>query len=288
MVTEAVADLSTQTHEQGRTPRRGGVHWRYGMGFVVLLASILSLVLVGQIAGWIQDPHRSTQAGTMADFRASQLQAALWTLPAPGGGDVPEAFYANAVRAEQGVLLDVAYPATPDSPPTGLTVRLDGSATSGVLSGHHLTTVQRCYHYSLGPVPGAMVHQQVACPGAAEAPAIRNPTGTSNDDSSRAALLSLGMRLTGLSPAQRNVPAGDDGVRQLMSEARMVDGTPWTASYPQRSGGLGDIVLAIGSGGSAGCLFAGIHAGVLTAWTAPLLAPCTAQRAEQAVLAGPS
>ncbi|MFC1435411.1 hypothetical protein ACEZDB_32700 [Streptacidiphilus sp. N1-3] len=297
MVTEAVADLSTQTHEQGRTPRRGGVHWRYGMGFVVLLASVLSLVLVGQIAGWIQDPHRSAQAGAMADYRASTLQGELRTLPPLSAGGVLEASYASAVRAQNGVLLDVAYPAAAGGAPVGLTVRLSGSATSGVLSGRHLTVVERCYHYTLSAT--AVAHQQVACPGATVAPAIRTTTSAPSSppastsapggkDTGPSALIGLASRLNALLPVQREVPADDSGVRQLLAAAEPPAGTPWEAAYPQRSGGGGDIVLAIGQGGAAGCLFAGIHAERLTAWMAPQLAPCTAARASLAVLAGRS
>ena len=307
-MTQAVAELSTQTQEQGRPPRRLVVHWRYGMGFVVLLASILSLVLVGQIAGWIQSPHDSARAGAAADFRASALQSALRTLPDPGGG-VPEAAYASAVREVQGVLLDVDYPAAPGSAPTGLTVRLFGSVTSGVLSGHHATVVVSCFRFGWESGPATAVHRQVACPGGTAAPDIRPGTSTGTDTGtgtgdmdatgSEAALLGLSMRLNGLAPAQWAVPADDSGTRQLLGAAGAAPGVHWAAVYPWRAAPVSslpsstatpsgarvrDTVMAIGTGGAAGCLFVDVHAGTLVAWTAPRLAPCTPARAARAVL----
>ena len=305
-MTQAVAELSTQTQEQGRPPRRLVVHWRYGMGFVVLLASILSLVLVGQIAGWIQNPHESTQAEASADYRATLLQVALRTLPEPDGSTVPEASYAEAVRAVGGVLLDVEYPAGSASAPTGLVVQLTGSATSGVLSGHHTTMLTRCFHYGWQSASATAVHQLVPCPGSGTGtgaePAARTGTeaGDSGPTGSGAVLLGLSVRLAGLSAAQKAVPADDAGTRRLLAAAGPPPGVPWTALYPERpagasggtgagtdtgtSGGTRDTVLAIGSGGPAGCLFVDVHAGTLTAWTAPQSAPCTAERASRAVL----
>jgi hypothetical protein len=294
-VTQAVAELSTQTQGQGRPPHRRVVHWRYGMGFVVLLASISSLVLVGQIAGWIQNPHESAQAEASADYRASLLQLALRTLPDPEGAMVPEASYAEAVRAVGGVLLDVDYPVAPGSLPTGFTVRLTGSATSGVLSGHHTTMVTRCFHYGWQSVTATAVHQLIACPGAGAdgaRPAARTGTGAGGSDptGSGAALLGLSVRLAGLAPAEKEVSADDTGTRQLLDAAGLVPGVPWTVLYPERAGGTPtsdgarDTVLAIGAGGPAGCLFVDVHAGVLTAWTAPQSVPCTAERASRAVL----
>jgi hypothetical protein len=303
-VTQAVAELSTPTQEQGGPPRRRVVHWRYGMGFVVLLASILSLVLVGQIAGWIQSPHDSAQAGAAADFRASALQSALRTLPDPGGG-VPEAAYASAVRGVQGVLLDVDYPAAPGSAATGLTVRLFGSVTSGVLSGHHTTVVVSCFRFSWESGPATAVHRQVACPGGTAEPAIRPGTGTGtatgdmDATGSEAALLGLSTRLNGLAPVQWAVPATAGGTRQLLGAAGAAPGVRWAAVYPWRAAPVSappsstatppgarvrDTVLAIGTGGAAGCLFVDVHVGTLIAWTAPRLAPCTAARAARAVL----
>jgi hypothetical protein len=323
MVTRAVAELSTQTQEQGRTPRRRVVHWRYGMGFVVLLASISSLVLVGQIAGWIQNPHESAQAEASVEYRALALQSALRTLPPSDGGAggsasghvggvvVPEAAYADAVRAAQGMLLDVEYPSVPGSAPSGITVRLAGMATSGVLSGRHVTLVTRCFHYGWVSSPETAVYQQVACPGGIVEPAIRtgtapgaspDPTPTSGSSGSggtsgsggpdqsgaRASLLGLSLRLAALPRPQKAVSADDSGTRQLLAAAQLPPGTLWDAAYPQQTGtgGVRDTALAIGSGGSAGCLFVDVHAGTLTAWVAPLSAPCTAVRASRAVLSG--
>ena len=287
-MTQAVAELSTQAQGEGRTPRRRVVHWRYGMGFVLLIASILSLVLVGQIAGWIQNPHDSARAAAAADFRASALQSALRGLPEPTAG-VPEAAYADAVREVQGVLLDVDYPSAPDTPPTGFTVRLYGSVTSGVLSGHHATVVFSCFHFAWTSSPAGAARRTVGCPEPAIQPAVR--TGGSGQDAtgSRAALVGLSARLTGLDPAQRAVSADSGGTRQLLGAAGAVPGVPWQAEYPWRtdgpSGGRAqDTTLAIGTGGTAGCLFVDVHAGTLTTWTAPQSAPCTAARAARAVL----
>ena len=302
-MTQAVAELSTQTQEQGRPPRRRVVHWRYGMGFVVLLASISSLVLVGQIAGWIQNPHESAQAEASADYRASLLQIALRTLPEPDAATVPEALYAEAVRAVGGVLLDVDYPAAPGSAPTGFTAQLTGSATSGVLSGHHTTMVTRCFHYGWHSATATAVHQLIACPGTdtGAQPAARTGTGTGGSDSTSggATLPGLSARLAGLSPDQKAVPADDAGTRQLLRAAGLPPGMSWTALYPVRPAGTGtgtgpyggatrDTVLAIGPGGPAGCLFVDVHAGGLTVWTAPQSVPCTADRVSRAVLADDS
>ncbi|MFC1420607.1 hypothetical protein [Streptacidiphilus cavernicola] len=291
-MTQAVAEQSAQA-EEGRTPRRRVVHWRYGMGFVLLLASILSLVLVGQIAGWIQDPHDSARAGEAAEFRASALQAALRALPVPGGG-VPEAAYAAAVRSVRGVLLDLDYPAAPGAAPTGLTVRLLGSVTSGVLSGHHTTVVTSCYHFDWSTTPATAARSQVPCPTAPVQPAIHTGGGGGGTDSedaagSASALVGLAMRLNGLAPAQQAVDPDPAGTRQLLGAAAAAPGVPWHAAYPWRdgqgsAGRVRDTVLAIGTGGVAGCLFVDVHAGALTAWTAPQLAPCTAARAAQAVM----
>ena len=286
MVTQAVADVSTQTQEQGRTPGRGGVRWRYGMGFVVLLASILSLVLVGQIAGWIQDPHGPAQAAAAADYQAQVLQQSLRALPAPAAGAVAEAEYARLVRAADGVLLDVTYPAA--GAPTGLTVQLEGRATSSVLSGRHLTVVSRCYHYDWVSAPVAAVHTPTACPTASSVePAVRTVTGPPTDPAAGpTALRGLAMRLAALPAAAREVSVDGSGLQALLSAAGLPSGTPWAAAYPQRAGAPRDGVLAIGGGGSSGCLFVDLHAGALTVWTAPQLAPCTGVRAARAVLAG--
>lgn len=293
-MTQAVAELSAQTRERGGTPPRGGVHWRYGMGFVVLLASILSLVLVGQIAGWIQDPRGADAAVSAADYRAQLFQETLRTLPRPTAGAVAEAGYAGAVREAGGVLLDVAYPAAGPGPhpggspgdglPTGLTVEFTGRATSGVLSGHRPTVATRCYRFDWSGTAASAARRTVSCPKPGVEPASRTAADPAG---SAASLRGLAMRLTALPPALQDVTADDNGVRVLLRTAGLPSGTPWAAGYPLRAGSVArDAVLAVGAGGASGCLFVGLHAGVLTAWTGPLLAPCTVAWAARAVAAG--
>jgi hypothetical protein len=96
------------------------------------------------------------------------------------------------------------------------------------------------------------------------------------------------------------VPAptvSDAAMRRLLSEAGLRPGTSvdtvdlgstlGTATSGRPGDSTAETLAAAGSEG-AGCLFVDLRADSVTAWPAPLLAPCTAARAEQAATAGRS
>ena len=291
-----------QPDTRGRLPRPR-VHWRYGLGFVLLLCSLLALVAVGQLAGRIGSAHGRAQAEAAADYRASTLLLALRAVPAPGSpGAVPvgEAEYAGAVHRVGGQLLDARYGPAPGQ--VELTVRITGTSVSGALSGHRTTTVRHCYDYGWTGVPATAVRTSTGCPPVAAALSMAAVKAEALADR--------------LAPLSGTAAAERADMATLLSRARAAPGVTfhaasvfevWSAE-PRRlaspwgyggslPGELGrqtvvtgspksSTVVAAVSGTADGCAFVELHAGVLTAWPAPVLAACTPARAAQAVQAG--
>jgi hypothetical protein len=297
-----VAGLAAQPDARGRLPRPR-IHWRYGLGFVLLLCSLLALVAVGQFAGWIGSAHGRAQAEAAADYRASTLLRALRAIPragSPEAGPVAEAAYASAAHRVGGQLLDARYGPAPGQ--VDLTVRITGTAVGGALSGHRTTTVRHCYDYSWTVGPTAAVRSSTDCPpvtagplaagGRAEALADRlsRLSGTAAaGKADLAALLSRAGAAPGITfrsastgevwstkPGRLGSPWGYGG--SLSGESEQESAVPGMLK--------GGTVVAAVSGADDGCVFVERHAGVVTAWPAPLLAACTPARAAQAVQAG--
>ena len=270
-----------QPDTRGR-PARPGFHWRYGLGFVLLLCSLLSLVAVGQFACWIGSEHGHAQAEAAADYRASTLLLALRAIPvtgSPGAGPVGEAAYAGAVYRVGGQLLDARYGPAPGQ--VELTVRITATSVGGALSRHRTTSVRRCYDYGWTGVPAAAVRTSTGCPTVAAA--LSMAAGTAE---------ALADRLAPLSGTAAAVQAD---VATLLSRAKAAPGITFhSASIVEKLGQQtvlpgspkSSTVVAAVSGTADGCVLIELHAGVLTAWPAPLLAPCTPARAAQAVQAG--
>lgn len=262
--------LAAQPDARGRLPRPR-FHWRYGLGFVLLLCSLLALVAVGQFAGWIGSAHGRAQAEAAADYRASTLLLALRAVPQAGSseaGPVAEAAYAGAVRRVGGQLLDARY--GPGLGQVELTVRITGTSVGGALTGHRRTTVRHCYDYSWTGGPAAAVQRSTDCPPVA--------AGLFTAAGKAEALVD---RLTSLSGTAAARQADTDA---LLSRAEAAPGVTFQQSaVPGRL--QGSTVVAV-SGAVEGCVFVELHAGVVTAWPAPLLAACTPARAAQAVQAG--
>ncbi|WP_042396047.1 hypothetical protein [Streptacidiphilus carbonis] len=285
-----MAGLAAQPGTHGRLPRRR-VRWRYGLGFVLLLCSLLALVAVGQFAGWIGSSHSRTRAEAEADYRAGALLLALRGLGSAGTGTgagtgpVGEAAYASATRRVDGQLLDARYGSAAGR--VELTVRITGTAAGGRLTGHRRTTVRHCYDYSWTGSPAGATQQPVTCPPV--------PAG-------RTMALGKGEALANRLAQQSDSTAALQGdLASLLSAAGAAPGTTeqgvaWGlgGSSPEKleqrsavTGGVkGSTVVAAVSGSTGGCVFVGVRAGVVTAWSAPLLAACTTARAAQAVQAG--
>ena len=260
-----------QPDTRGRLPRPQ-FHWRYGLGFVLLLCSLLALVAVGQFAGWIGSGRGRAQAEAAADYRASTLLLALRAIPvagSPGAVPVGEAAYAGAVRGVGGQLLDAHY--GPDPGQVGLTVRITGTSVHGALSGHRTTTVRHCYDYSWTGTPAAAVRSSVGCPPVAAGLSVAAGKAEALADR--------------LAPLSGSAAARQADLRTLLSRGGAAPGVNFLESAVRGSPGSSTVVAAV-SGSKDGCVFVELDSGVLTAWPAPLLAACTPARAAQAVLAG--
>ncbi|MEY9836203.1 hypothetical protein [Streptacidiphilus sp. EB103A] len=266
--------LAAQPDARGRLPRPR-FHWRYGLGFVLLLCSLLALVAVGQFAGWIGSAHGRAQAEAAADYRASSLLLALRAVPQAGSseaGPVAEAAYAGAVRRVGGQLLDARYGPAPGQ--VELTVRITGTSVGGALTGHRRTTVRHCYDFGWTGGPAAAVRSSTDCPPVAAG--LLAAAGKAE---------ALADRLTPLSGTAAALQAD---TAALLSRAKAAPGITFRESAlpgPLNGSTVGSTVAAV-SNAEDGCVFVELHAGVVTAWPAPLLAACTPARAAQAVQTG--
>lgn len=260
-----------QPDARGRLPRPR-VHWRYGLGFVLLLCSLLALVAVGQFAGRIGSAHGRARAEAAADYRASTLLLALRAIPvsgSPGAGPVGEAEYAGAVRRVGGQLLDARYGPAPGQ--VELTVRITGTSVGGALSGHRTTSVRHCYDYGWTGVPATAVRTSTGCPPVAAA--LSTAAGKAEALADR------------LAPLSGTAAAEQADMAALLSRAKAAPGVTFQQTVVTGSPKSSTVVAAV-SGTADGCAFVELHAGVLTAWPAPVLAACTPARAAQAVQAG--
>jgi hypothetical protein len=84
--------------------------------------------------------------------------------------------------------------------------------------------------------------------------------------------------LDALPAAEQAVPATPAGVARLLAGLRLPSGTRTDTAFQP-----GDTVIAFGVTGD--CVFVDVHLQRLYAWPAPMLAPCTATAAYQALLA---